>query len=154
MTTVVGDSLWRERFSALLVGLFAAVAVLIASGGMYAVVRHAVERRMHELGVRVALGASGAQITETVLGYGFRITAVGVAFGALLTTTGGRLLTRGIQVAGNQVQRNDVQVYRIGDLTWMIAAVASLLLILTLLACWAPLRRALAVDPMTTLRSE
>lgn len=154
MTTVVGDSLWRERLSALLVGLFAAVAVLIASGGLYAVMCHAVERRTHELGVRLALGASGAQITRTVLGYGLRRTGVGVAFGALLTTTAGRLLAHGIEVAGNQVQRNDAQVYRIGDLAWMNAAVASLLLILTLLACWVPLRRALAVDPITTLRSE
>lgn len=154
MTSVVGDSLWRERFSALLVGLFAAVAVLIASGGIYAVVRHAVERRMHELGVRMALGASRAQITETVLGHGLRITGVGIAIGALVTTAGGRLLAHVIQVAGNQVQRNDVQVYRIGDLAWMIAAVASLLLVLTLLACWVPVRRALAVDPMMALRSE
>jgi ABC-type antimicrobial peptide transport system permease subunit len=154
MTTVVGDSLWRERFSALLVGLFAAIAVLIASGGLYAVMCHAVERRTHELGIRLALGASGTQITQAVLGYGLRIAGVGVAFGALLTTTAGRLLAHGIQVAGNQIQRNDVQIYRMGDLAWMNAAVASLLLILALFACWVPLRRALAVDPITTLRSE
>jgi len=140
MTSVLGDSLWRERFSALLVGLFAVLAVLIAAGGLYAVISHAVARRTQELGVRLALGASGAQIAQTVLGHGFRVTAVGVGVGTLLTLTLGRLLAQ--------------HAYQVGDLPWMLAAVGSLLLILTLLACWVPLRRALAVDPMTALRSE
>ena len=52
MSEVVSDSLWRERFSAVLIGLFATLAVLIASAGVYAVISHAVERRTHELGVR------------------------------------------------------------------------------------------------------
>ncbi len=62
MTSVVGDSLWRERFSAVLIGLFAALAVLIASGGLYAVISHAVERRTHELAIRLALGANAVHI--------------------------------------------------------------------------------------------
>jgi predicted lysophospholipase L1 biosynthesis ABC-type transport system permease subunit len=140
MTSVVGDSLWRERFSALLIGLFAALAVLIASGGMYAVVSHAVARRTHEMGVRLALGATGAHIARTVLSHRLRVTAIGIALGTLLTMTAGRLLAQ--------------QAYELSDLPWMFAAVASLLIILTLLACWGPLRKALAVDPMTTLRAE
>jgi ABC-type antimicrobial peptide transport system permease subunit len=154
MTNVVGDSLWRERFSALLVGLFATLAVLIASVGLYAVISHAVERRTHELGVRLALGASGAQIARTVLSHGLRVTAIGTVLGALFTVTGGRLLSHKVQVFSNQLQRNDVQAYQVSDLLWMLAAVASSLIILTLLACWGPLRKALAVDPMTILRSE
>ena len=90
--------------------------------------------------MRLALGASGAQIAQTVLGHGFRVTAVGMGVGTLLTLTVGRLLAQ--------------QAYQVGDLTWMLAAVASLLIVLTLLACWVPLRKALAVDPMTALRSE
>jgi predicted lysophospholipase L1 biosynthesis ABC-type transport system permease subunit len=140
MTGEVGDSLWRERFSALLVGLFAALAVLIASGGLYAVISHAVERRTQELGVRVALGATAIHIARTVLGHGLRVWATGMAAGAALTMAVSHLLPQ--------------QGYETGDLPWMFAAVASLLLMLTLLACWIPLRRALAVDPMLTLRSE
>ncbi|HEX4167185.1 MAG TPA: ABC transporter permease [Bryobacteraceae bacterium] len=140
MTSMVGDSLWRERFSALLIGLFAMFAVLIASGGLYAVISHAVQRRMQELGVRVALGATGLQIARTVLGHGLRVSAFGIAIGTLLTIMAGRLVAQ--------------QDYEMRDLPWMFAAIASFLLLLTLLACWLPLRRALDVDPATTLRAE
>jgi predicted permease len=155
MTSVVGDSLWRERFSALLVGLFAAVAVLIASGGLYAVISHAVQRRTHELGVRLALGASRAQITHMVLGYGLRVTAIGVGLGAMLTMAVSRMLAHvNPGVGGNQLQHNAVQGYSAGELAWMLATLGSVLLVLTLVACWVPLRRALAVDPVTVLRTE
>lgn len=139
MTSVISDSLWRERFSALLVALFAVVAVLIASGGLYAVIYHAVQRRMQELGIRIALGATRGQIAEMVFGHGLRVTAAGVVLGTLLTLTGGRLLP---------------QERQIGDLARMFAGSASLLFVLTFIACWVPFRRAVAVDPITTLRSE
>jgi putative ABC transport system permease protein len=140
MIDAIGDSLWRERFSALLVGLFAGLAALIAAGGIYAVISHAVERRTQELGVRLALGANRTQIARTVLGQGFRVTAAGIVVGALLTLTAGRLLAQ--------------QAYQVSDLPWIFAAVATFLSILTLLACWLPMRRALAVDPVAALRSE
>ena len=140
MTSVVENSLWRERLSALLVGLFAALAALIASGGLYAVVSHAVERRTQELGVRIALGASSVGITRTVLGHGLRVTAIGIALGALLVVPARRLLAE--------------QATKTSDLPWIIAAVATLLFILTLIASWVPLRKAMAVDPVMALRSE
>jgi ABC-type antimicrobial peptide transport system permease subunit len=140
LTHAISDSLWRERFSALLVGLFAGLAALIAAGGLYAVISHAVQRRTQEIGVRLSLGANSAQIARTVLAHGFRVTATGMAVGAMLTLTAGRLLAR--------------QAYQLSDLPWMFAAVASFLSILTLLACWVPLRRALAVDPVAALRAE
>jgi len=140
MKNVIANSLWRERFSALLVGLFAGLSVLMAAGGLYAVISHAVRRRTKELGVRLALGASNAQIAWTVLAHGFRITAAGVTMGAMLTLTAGRLLAR--------------QAYQVNDLPWLFAAVASLLSVLALLACWVPLRRAISVDPVAALRSE
>jgi ABC-type antimicrobial peptide transport system permease subunit len=92
------------------------------------------------MGVRLALGANSAQIAKTVLAHGFRVTAVGMTVGALLTLAASRLLAR--------------QAYQVSDLPWMFAAVAGLLSILTLLACCVPLRRALAVDPVAALRSE
>jgi putative ABC transport system permease protein len=140
MTKIVDDSLWRQRFSALLMGLFAALAAVIAAGGLYAVMSQAVERREPELGVRLALGATSGQIARIVLAHGFWISAVGLAIGGLLTMAASPLLGQ--------------QTYRLSDLLWMYAAVASFLLILTLISCWIPMRRALAVDPVATLRSE
>ncbi len=94
MGTVLRDSLWRQRFAAFLVGLLAALAVLIATGGLYAVIAHAVERRMHELGVRIALGATDGQVAQMVLGHGVRLTAIGTAPGAMLTMAASRVLAR------------------------------------------------------------
>ena len=140
MSEVVSDSLWRERFSAVLIGLFAAFAVLIASAGIYAVIAHAVTRRTHELGVRVALGASGLDIARSVLGHGLRVTAMGAALGLLLTSTVVRFVP---QVS-----------YGPGDLVNLFAPAAVLLSVLAMIACAVPVRRARSVDPVVTLRSE
>ncbi len=140
MTSVIGDSLWRERLSALLVGLFATLAASISACGLYAVISQAVERRTQEMGVRLALGADRAQIAQTILGHGFRVTATGIAIGTLLTLAVIRLLAQ--------------QAFSVRDLPWILAAVITLLSILTLAASWVPLRRALNVDPIAALRTE
>jgi ABC-type lipoprotein release transport system permease subunit len=88
----------------------------------------------------MALGADSVDIARSVFSHGLRVTAIGMAVGILLTVTAGRL--------------SRLPTARPGDLSWMIAAVAGFMLVLTLLACWVPMRRALAVDPMTALRSE
>jgi putative ABC transport system permease protein len=140
MTNILADSLWRQRFAALLVGLFAALAALITSGGLYAVISYAVARQTRELGVRIALGAGRTQIAATVLGHGLRITAIGIAGGAVLAIPTGRLLTQ--------------QVGDVAGAPWMIASVALLLLVMTVIACWIPMRKALRVDPLSALRTE
>jgi predicted permease len=140
MTSVLSDSLWRQRFAAMLVGLLAALAALIAFGGLYAVISYAVARQTRELGVRLALGASGPRIAATVLGHGLRVTAIGIALGTVVANAASRLLEQ--------------QVPDLKDSPWILAAVASLLIILTVIACWIPVRRALAVDPLNALRSE
>ncbi len=140
LASAVGDSLWRERFSALLVGVFAALAVLIATGGLYAVISRAVQRRTQEIGVRLALGAGRGRIAQTVLGHGFRVTAIGIVAGTLLAVVLARMLAQ--------------QSYELSDLPWMVAAIAAALLLVTLAACSVPLRTALRVDPVTALRSE
>jgi ABC-type antimicrobial peptide transport system permease subunit len=127
-------------FAAFLVGFFAILAALIASGGLYAVISYAVARQTRELGVRVALGATGLRIAMTVLGRGLRLTGIGIAVGSLMALVASRLLAP--------------QVPDIRESPWIVAAVAGLLLFLTVLACWIPVRKALAVDPMTALRSE
>jgi putative ABC transport system permease protein len=140
MSEVVSDSLWRERFSAVLIGLFATFAVLIASAGVYAVISHAVERRTHELGVRVALGASGLDIARSVLGHGLRVTAMGAGLGLLLTSAAVRLVPKAS--------------YGPGDLATLFAPAAGLLAVLAMIACAVPVRRARSIDPVVTLRSE
>ena len=140
MSEVVSYSLWRERFSAVLIGLFAAFAVLIASAGVYAVISHSVERRKHELSVRVALGASGLDIARSVLGHGLRVTAVGAALGLLVTSTAVRFVPQA--------------PYGPGDVATLFALAAGLLGVLAMIACAVPVRRARSVDPLVTLRSE
>jgi putative ABC transport system permease protein len=140
MTNVISDSLWRERLSALLVGLFAILAAAISACGLYAVISQAVERRTQEMGVRLALGADRTQIARAILGHGFRVTAAGAAIGTLLTLAVTRLLVQ--------------QAFAVRDLPWILAAVIALLSILTLAASWVPLRRALSVDPNAALRAE
>ncbi len=107
---------------------------------MYAVISYAVARQTRELGVRLALGATGLRITTTVLARGLRVTTIGIGVGSLLAAFARRLLVS--------------QVPDLQDAPWMLAAVAGLLVFLTLLACWLPVRKALAVDPCTALRLE
>jgi predicted permease len=140
MSEVVSDSLWRERFSAVLIGLFAGFAIVIASAGVYAVISHAVERRTHELGVRVALGASGLDIARSVLRHCLRVSAMGTGLGLLLILT----VVRFVPQAS----------YSPGDLATLFVPAAGLLAVLAVIACAVPVRRARSIDPAATLRSE
>jgi putative ABC transport system permease protein len=140
MSEVMNDSLWRDRFSAVLIGFFATFAILIASVGLYAVIFQAVERRMHELGVRVAFGASGPDIARCVLGHGLRVTAEGVALGMVLTLAALRFVPRAS--------------YTPADLATLFAWAAVLLGSLAVIACAVPMRRARSIDPAITLRTE
>ena len=140
MTGVLADSLWRQRFAATLVGLFAVLAALIASGGLYAVISYSVARRTRELGVRLALGAGGVRIARSVLGHGLRVTTAGIGLGSALALVAGKLVAQ--------------QVPDLRESPWMLAAVAGLLILLTVFACWVPVRSALAIDPLDALRTE
>ena len=140
MSDVVSDSLWRERFSAVLIGLFAGFAIVIASAGVYAVISHAVERRTHELGVRVVLGASGLDIARSVLRHCLRVSAMGTGLGLLLILT----VVRFVPQAS----------YSHGDLATLFVPAAGLLAVLAVIACAVPVRRARSIDPAVTLRSE
>ena len=140
MTNVLTDSLWRQRFAALLVGLFAGLAATIAAGGLYAVISYSVARQTRELGVRIALGAGRAEIAGSVLGHGLRVTAIGIGLGGVLAVLARQFLAQ--------------QVPDVRNGPTILAGAAALLVVLTVLACLVPARRALAVDPLTALRSE
>jgi predicted permease len=139
MTQVMEDSLAPHHFSMILLEAFAAVALLLASVGLYGVVSHLVGQRTDELGIRLALGAGRSDVLRLVLGQGLRMAAGGVVLGLVAALALTRLL--GNMLYG--VSPTDPATF---------ALIAALLVVVALLACWIPARRAMAVDPMTALR--
>jgi hypothetical protein len=129
------------RLGAALMGAFGALALLIAAIGLYSLLAHAVVSRLHELGIRTALGAQRRQIVALVLRQGLGVAGLGLALGILLALlAGGRL-----QPLLFEISPRDPLVY---------TAVVGALLAAAALACLVPSRRATRVDPATVLRSE
>jgi predicted permease len=137
----IDRAMFRERLVAWLAGAFGLLALVVACIGLYGILSFEVTRRTHEVGVRMALGASPAEVFGLVLGRGIRLVALGavVGIGAALG------LTRYLQSLLYGVRPIDPLAY---------AAVTILLLIVTMGACYVPARRATKVDPMVTLRYE
>lgn len=132
---------FMRRFPATLVGVFAALALLLASIGIYGVVSDSVAQQTHYIGVRMALGARTADIMRMVLKEGLVLAAIGIGIG-ILTAFG---LMRWISTLLFNVQTHDISVF---------AIVTSSLFTVILFACYLPARRATKVDPLTALRYE
>lgn len=141
MTKLVADSVARRRFNALLTGLFAVVALLLASIGIFGVLNYTVAQRTQEIGLRVALGAQTRDVLRLVLGHGVRL----ILFGLVLGLAASFALTRVLAVMLFGVTPTD-------PLTFI--AVSFLLAGVALLACYLPARRATKVDPLVALRYE
>ncbi len=141
LTQLLAEPLARPRFSAALLGVFAAFSLLLAAVGIYGVMAAHVRQRWHEIGVRMALGARAADVRRLVLSQGLLLALAGATVGGLLALAGTRVLSGVL-----------FEVSPTDPLTF--ATVASTLLLIALGACYLPARRATEVDPMATLRSE
>jgi predicted permease len=141
MDEVVGKNLAARRFALELLGVFAAVAFLIAAIGIYGVMAYTFSRRIGEIGLRMALGAQRSDILKIVLGEGARMVVFGVAAGLI----GSAILTRFLQTLLFEIKPTDPITF--GVLTALLASVA-------LLACLIPAQRASRVDPLMALRHE
>jgi ABC-type antimicrobial peptide transport system permease subunit len=141
MTQISDEALSNQRFALFLVGLFAALALGLATIGMFGVVSYSVNQRMHEFGMRMALGARPSNLLRLVLGQGVRLSVIGVFVGLLSAAAMARLL--GGLLYG--VSGADPVTF---------AAVAALSLVTAAIACYVPARRAANADPMESLRAE
>jgi predicted permease len=141
MNQVIAGTLAQRRFSMILLGAFAAVALLLASLGIYGVISYLVGQRTHELGIRIALGAKRWDVLRLILNHGMKMALAGVALGLVVALGLTRLLAK--MVYG--VSPTDPATF-VG-LTLLLMAVA-------LLACFVPAWRASQVDPLTALRDE
>jgi putative ABC transport system permease protein len=140
MNQVVGSSIASRRFTTVLLGGFAALALLLAGIGIYGVVSYGVSQRTYEIGVRVAMGASAASIVKLVMREGARMTAIGLALGL----AGALLVDRLIRTMLVDVSTGDPLT--LGVVVLLLAVVAAS-------ACALPARRATAVNPTEALRN-
>jgi len=141
MSEVIASSLAERRFSMILFGIFAGLALLLASIGIYGVVSYLAGQRTHEIGIRMALGAKQTDVLRMVLGAGMKMTVIGIFIG-LLAALG---LTRLMANLLFGVSATD-------PLTFV--GVGTILAIVALAACHVPARRATRVDPVVALRYE
>jgi ABC-type antimicrobial peptide transport system permease subunit len=133
--------IWPSQMGALLSGALGSLALLLASAGIYAVMAYAVAQRTREIGIRIALGAQSNNVLALVLHQGMRLVLIGAAIGLGASIVGSRLLSKFL--------------YGISALDGLaFAGVTLLLMVMALLACCIPARRAIRIDPMTALRYE
>jgi putative ABC transport system permease protein len=141
MDQIVVDAFGPKRLTLFLLAFLAAIVLVLSSVGLYAALAYSVSQRRHEIGIRVALGAEGRDISRMVVVQGARLALLGVGIGLAASL----LLTRLMQGLLYGVSAGD-------PLT--LAGTALLLTLVALVACFAPARRATQIDPLVALRHE
>ncbi|HEY3661674.1 MAG TPA: FtsX-like permease family protein, partial [Chthoniobacterales bacterium] len=141
MRDIVAQALGQARLSTILLGIFAGVALLLATVGIYGAVAYTVEQRTGEIGVRMALGAQTADILRLVIGQGMKLVLFGLLIGLAASLALGRLIA--------------TQLYEVSAHNpVLLGGTAAVLGTAALLACLFPARRASRVSPMVVLRTE
>jgi len=141
LTTVISDSVAQRRFSMLLLGVFALMALFLAAVGLYGVVAYGVSQRTQEIGLRMAIGAQRGDVLRMVVGGGMKLAVIGVAIGIACALGLAQLVTTMLY---------DVKPFDPGS----YAATTGILLAVAALACYVPARRAMRVDPVVAMRQE
>jgi putative ABC transport system permease protein len=141
MMQVMAVSTAQRRFNTILMTIFAAVALLMATIGLYGVISYSVAQRTQEIGIRMALGAQAGNVLRMVLWSGFKLALAGVAFGILASFA----ITRVLVSLLYGVSATDPLILLGGS---------TFLALIALLACYIPARRATRIDPMIALRYE
>ena len=141
MADVLDEQLALPRFAASLLGLFGGVALLLAAGGLYGLLAHLVAQRSREIGIQMALGATGAQISRRIVRQGLVLPGAGILFGLAASVAFGRFLeSRLFEVSGTD--------------PWTLATSGLLLLAVAIVASYLPARRATRLDPVVALRQQ
>ncbi|MGH9744231.1 MAG: ABC transporter permease, partial [Candidatus Acidiferrum sp.] len=141
MKQLLTDSVATRRMTLVLLGLFSGLALILGAIGIYGVISYSVAHRTHEIGIRMALGAPRRAVFRLVVGQGLKLAGIGIFIGIVAAFGLARLMSSllyGVSAA-------DFETF---------AGVALLLVLVALLACYVPARRAMRVDPMTALRYE
>jgi len=141
MDRLIGDSLLRQRLITLLLFIFSIIALTLAAAGIYSVISYSATQHTHEIGVRMALGAQRIDILKLIVGQGMRLAFIGIAIGLAAAIA----LTRFIETLLFEVRASDPLTH---------ALIVSLIVIVSMLACYLPARRASKVDPLVALKYE
>jgi ABC-type antimicrobial peptide transport system permease subunit len=144
MKQVASESMSSQRFPMLLLAVFAGLALVLASVGIYGTISYSVTQRVQEIGVRLALGASRWDVLRLILLRGIRLAGAGVLLGTVASVLLGRMLPAFSHLLYG-ITANDPAT---------LAAVSALLLAVAAIACYIPARRGLGVDPVVALRYE
>jgi putative ABC transport system permease protein len=141
MEARIADTVWQRRLSGALFLVFAGLALVLASIGIYSVMSQAVSQRAREIGIRLAIGAQPGDVLLLLIWQGAKLIAIGLGLGLVIALAGARLMTGLLH-----------QVSAVDPLTYLLVPLQ--LATVALVACYIPARRATKVDPIIALRVE